>query len=177
VSLGLPEFGSRGPDDEARGAWLGVRLAGFVALAYALALAVTEGMAGSSADLSMRKAAAEVASLAQAAESARRALLKSSDLLVAASSVESSPERVVADLAAVLPEGVAVVSYRFEYQPDATARVDLGVVARGPAAYDRFLSALSKSERFSDIRPGSESRPGLVRATVVVVHRPKGSAR
>lgn len=177
MSLGLPEFGSRGPDDEARGVWLGVRAAGFLALAYALGLAVSEGMAGSSADRSMQKAAAEVARLTQTAESARRALLKSPDLLVAASSVESSPERVMADLAAILPEGVSVVSYRFEYQADATARVDLGVVARGPAAYDRFLSALSKSERFSHIRPGSESRPGLVRATVVVVHRPKGGAR
>ncbi len=177
MSLGLPEFGSRGPADEARGVWRAVRVAGFAALAYALAVAASEGMAGSSADRSMQKATAEVATLAQTAESARRTLLKSSDLLVAASSVESSPEQVMRDLAEILPEGVAVVSYRFEYQPDATARVDLGVVARGPAAYDRFLSALSKSERFSDIRPGSESRPGLVRATVVVLHRPKGVAR
>jgi hypothetical protein len=177
MSLGLPEFGSRGQADDARGVWSGVRIAGFMALAYALAIAITEGLAANSADRSLQKATAEVSLLAQSAESARRALLKSGDLLVAASSVESSPEHVLADLREILPEGVSVTTYKIEYQPDALARVDLGVVARGPEAYDRFLSALSRSPRFSDIRPGSESRPGLVRATVTALHRPKGPAR
>jgi len=98
VSLGLPEFGSRGPEDEARGIWRVVQIAGFAALAYALAMAATEGMAASSAERSMEKARAEVATLAQSAEAAKRTLLKSADLLVAASSVESSPARVVAEL-------------------------------------------------------------------------------
>lgn len=177
MSLGLPEFGSRGPADDAGGIWRGVRIAGFVALAYALAIAVTEGLAANSADRSMQKATAEAAAMAQSAESARRVLLKNGDLLVAASSIESSPERVLADLREILPEGVSVTSYKIEYQQDALARVDLGIVARGPEAYDRFLGALSKSQRFSDIRPGSESRPGLVRATVTALHRPKGPAR
>ena len=177
MSLGLPEFGSRGPADEAGGAWRGVQIAGLLALAYALAVAATEGMAGSSADRSMEKARSEVAALAQSVESDKRMLFKSADLLVAASSVESSPERVIADLREIVPEGVTVTSYKIEYQPDATARVDLGVVARGPEAYDRFLAALSKSAHFSDIRPGSESRPGLVRATVTAIHRPKGIPR
>lgn len=177
MSLGLPEFGSRALADEAQGAWRGVQIAGFVALGYALAIAASEGMAASSADRSMRKAMAEAAALAQSAESEKRMLLKSPDLLVAAASVESSPERIIADLREILPQGVSVMSYRIEYQPDATARVELAVVARGPEAYDRFLSALSKAPRFSDIRPGSESRPGLVRATVAALHRPKGIAR
>lgn len=177
MTLGLPEFGSRGPADEARGAWLGVRVVGFAALAYVLAIAVTEGMAARAADHSMQEATAELATIARSVEGARRTLLKGADLLVAASSVESSPERVIADLAEILPAGVSVVSYKIEYQQDATARVDLGVMARGPEAYDRFLSALSRSPRFSDIRPGSESRPGLVRATVTAIHRPKGGAR
>ena len=177
MSLGLPEFGSRGPADQSRGVWRGVQIAGLLALAYALAIAASEGMAGSSADRSMEKARSEVAILAQSAESDRRMLLKSVDLVVAASSVESSPERIIADLKEILPEGVSVTSYKIDYQPDATARVDLVVVARGPEAYDRFLGALSKSQRFSDIRPGSESRPGLVRATVTATHRPKGISR
>lgn len=177
MSLGLPEFGSRGQTDEAGGIWRAVRVAGFVALAYALAVASTEWLAANSADRSMRKATVEVAAMTQSAERARRALERSPDLLVAASSVESSPARVIADLREILPEGVSVTSYRIEYQADATARVDLGVVARGPEAYDRFLSALSKSARFSDIRPGSESRPGLVRATVTSIHRPSRSTR
>lgn len=177
MSLGLPEFGSRGHADEARGAWRGVQIAGLLALAYALAIAATEGMAGSAADRSMEKARSEVAALAQSVESDKRILLKSTDLLVAASSVESSPERVIEDLKEVLPEGVSVTGYKIAYQPDATARLELGVVARGPEAYDRFLGALAKSARFSDIRPGSESRPGLVRATVTALHRPKGMSR
>lgn len=177
MSLGLPEFGSRGGADRTSGLWQGARVAGYVALAYALAVAVTEGMAASSADRSIRNTMAEVAVATRSAESARRTLLKSPDLLIAASSVESSPERVVADLMEILPEGVTLTSCRIEYAPDALARVEVGVVARSPEAYDLFLSALSRSERFGDIRPGTESRPGLVRATVAVLHRPKGVAR
>lgn len=177
MSLGLPEFGSRGNADQARGVWRAVRLAGFVALAYPLVVVAIEGRAAYLASLSIERAKAEAALAAQSAESAKRALFRNSDLLVAASSVESSPERVLGDLKGVLPEGVSVVSLKIEYLPDATARLELGIVARGPDAYDRFLGALSKSPRFSDIKPGSESRPGLVRATVMASHRPKDLAR
>ncbi len=177
MSLGLPEFGSRGQADDASGRWNGVRIAGFVALSYALAIAISEGLAANAADRSMAKASAEAAAMAQSAESARRALLKSADLQIAASSVESSPEHVFADLRELLPEGVSPTTYKIEYQPDGLARVDLGIVARSPEAYDRFLSALSKSKRFRDIRPGSEIRPGLVRATVTALHRPEEPGR
>ena len=177
MSLRLPAFGSRGGVDEARSLWRGAQVAGYVALAYALAIAVTEGVAASSANRSIQKTMAEVAVATRSAESARRMLIKSPDLLVAASSVESSPDRVIADLMEILPGGVTLMSCRIEYAPDGFARVEVGVVARGPEAYDRFLNALSKSRRFGDIRPGSESRPGLVRATVAVVHRPKGVGR
>jgi hypothetical protein len=177
MSLGLPEFGSRGRGDEARGIWRGVQVVGLMVLAYVLAVAATEGWAAYSEDRSMQKAAAEVSALAQSADAARRALLKSPELLTAASSVESSPERVIADLKEVLPGGVSLVSYKIDYQPEIPARVELGVVAQGPAAYDRFLSALSKSKRFGDLRPGSESRPGLVKAVVVVFHYPRGTGK
>ncbi len=176
MSLGLPEFGSRG-EDPARGAWRAVQIAGLVALAYAAAIAVTEGLAASAADQSRQKASAEVAAMAQSAESSRRTLLRNPDLLIAATSVASAPDRVIADMEAILPAGVSVVSYKIDYQQDASAHLDLVVVAGGPEAYDRFLSALSKSKHFSDIRPGAEIRPGLVRATVAAVHRPKGSER
>jgi Tfp pilus assembly protein PilN len=154
-----------------------VLVVGYIALAWALGVAASEGWAAYQADLSMRKAGAEAATLAQSADSARRTLLKSSELLVAAASVESSPSGVLADLRAVLPDGVAVASLKIEYLPEGIARVEMGVVARAPEAYDRFLGALSKSPFFSDIKPGSESRPGLVRATVVANHRPKGVRR
>jgi len=177
VSLGLPEFGSRGQGDEARGAWRAVRIAGFVVAAYALVAAASEGFSAYTEDRSTQKAADEVSAMTQAADSAHRTLAKSPDLLTAASSVASSPERVIADLRELLPGGVSIVSYKIEYLPEAPARVELGVVAQGPQAYDRFLNALSKSRQFGDIRPGSESRPGLVRATVVVLHHPKGTER
>jgi hypothetical protein len=177
VSLGLPEFGSRGQADQARGLWRGLQIAGYVALAYAIVIAATERIDAYSADRSLEKARTEVATLAQSAETGKRMLVKSADLLVAASSVESSPARVIADLREILPEGVSITTYKIDYLPDASARVDLGVIARGPEAYDRFLSALSKSEHFRDIRPGSESRPGLVRATVTAIHRPGTAGR
>lgn len=177
MSLGLPEFGSRGQADETHGLWRAVQIAGYVALAYAIAIAVTERIDAYSLDRSMEKARTEVATLAQSAESEKRTLAKSADLLVASSSVESSPERVIADLREILPEGVSVTSYKIDYLPDASARVELGVIARGPEAYDRFLSALSKSQHFRDLRPGSESRPGLVKAAVTVVHHPGAVAR
>ena len=177
MSLGLPEFGSRGDAAGTRGRWRAVQAAGVILLAYALWVAATEGMAASAADRSREKALAEVARLSQTAESARKMLARHSSLLIAAASVESSPERILADLRAIVPDGVTVVSLKVEYLADATARLDLGVEARGPDAYDRFLGALSKSKNFGDIKPGSESRPGLVRATVSASHRPGGSAR
>ena len=177
MSFGLPDFGARGKDDEHRGGWRAVQVAGLLALAYAAGVAVTEGMEASSADRSSETARADVTRLTQSAESGRRTLARHSDLLVATAGAESSPARVLADLRALLPEGVSVVSLKIEYLPDASARLELGVEARGPQAYDRFLSALSKSPHFSDIKPGSESRPGLVRATVSANHRPGAPTR
>ena len=176
MSLGLPEFGSRGRADRSGGAWRIVRISGFVALACALALAATEWRADYSANLSIEKARAEVERAGRLAEERRRGLQRNPDLLVVTTSVESSPDRVRADLNQVLPQGVFIAGLKIDYLKDATARLDFGVVAANPDAYDRFLGALSKSPRFSDIKPGSESRPGLVRATVTATHRP-GAAR
>ena len=76
------------------------------------------------------------------------------------------------DLKPLVPPGVAISSLRVEYVADSAARVDLGVVAASPEAYDRFLRALAKSPAFSGIKPGSENRPGPLRATVSALHRP-----
>ena len=177
MSLGLPEFGSRGSADASGGAWRIARILGFVALAYALALVATEWRADYSANLSIEKARAEVAQAGRSAEETRRSLQRNSDFLTATASVESSPERVREDLKGVLPQGVFIASLKIDYSKEATTRLDFSVVARAPDAYDRFLSALSKSPLFKDIKPGSESRPGLVRATVTATHRPKAAVR
>jgi hypothetical protein len=174
LSLGLPEFGSR--SSEARPGRRALGIAGGAALAYALLMAAIEGSAAFKAERSNEKARIEAAQAASSAESARRTVRKEPDLLVAAASVESSPARVLQDLEALLPPGVSLVMLKVDYTPEATARLELGVVANGPESYDRFLTALSKAPRFSDIKPGAESRPGLVRATVSAIHRPGGEA-
>ena len=174
MSLGLPEFGSRSAKDDT--VWRVLQAAGGLALAYALLIAAIEGRAAWTAERTNERARVEAAQAAASAERARRTLRKEADLLVATASVESSPGRVRKDIEAVLPEGVSLVSLGLDYTPEAVARLDLGVVASGPEAYDRFLIALSKSARFGDIKPGSESRPGLVRATVSATHRPQGGA-
>ena len=101
-------------------------------------------------------------------------MLKNADLLIAAQSLESSPASILADLEAVLPQGVVIALFKVDYAPEAFAKVDFTVVANTPHAYDRFLNALSKSKAFSDIKPGSESRPGSVRAVVTANHHPRG---
>lgn len=177
MSLGLPEFGSRGSAKTGQGVWRSLQILGFAVLAHALLTSAIEWRAAYGAGLSIEEARAEVAQVQRLAEETKRNLQKHSGLLVATASVESSPERVRGDLNQVLPEGVSLVSLKIDYLPDATTRLDFDVVARSPQAYDRFLSALLKSPLFTDIKPGSESRPGLVRATVTANHRPGGVAR
>ena len=127
----------------------------------------SESLAASSLD----RAKAQMAASRRRADEEKRSLQKNADVMVATTSVESAPARVLRDLQQVLPEGVLLSALKIDYLPDATARLDFTVIARTPEAYDRFLSALSKSPLFGEIRPGSESRPGLVRATVSAIHR------
>lgn len=177
MSLGLADFGSRGRSEQGSQAFRVVRLAGFLALAYVLGVAILEGVEAFSAARALEEAGAGVARSSQSLEDARRALRKNADILTATASVESSPERVLTDLKALLPEGVSVPALRIEYTAEALTRVEITVVARTPDAYDRFLNTLSKSERFSEIKPGAEMRPGLVRATLTAIHRAKALSR
>lgn len=176
MSLGLPDFGTHRSDDGAR-ALLLVSGAGFVLLAYVLGVGLLEGRAALLARRWMEKSRDEVAVAKSSAEEFTRGLQKNPDALIATASVESSPSRVWRDLNSVLPAGVFVVSLKVDYMPDASARLDFSVLAASPAAYDRFLAGLSKSPAFTSIKPGSESRPGLVRASVSAVHRPGAGAQ
>jgi Tfp pilus assembly protein PilN len=176
MSLGLPEFGSRG---RARvgASWRVLRVLGILALVYVAAASAIEWRTSILETEALQEARNKVAASRKSSDDGRRALLKNADLLIATQSIESSPERVLTDLEAVLPPGVTLTALKLDYQADAPARIDFNVVAATPEAYDRFLSALSKSPSFSDIRPGSESRPGSVHAAVSVNHRPKGAAK
>ncbi len=174
MSLGLPDFGSRGGVRQGRPFWRVVQGLGFVALAYSLALAATEWRSARSADLALRRATEGAAEASRASGETRRSLHKGADLLVAAASVESSPGQVMKDLSKLLPPGVSLTSLKLEYLPEFATRIDFTVIALTPGSYDRFLDALAGSRSFSDIKPGSESRPGLVKATVTAMHRPGG---
>lgn len=176
MSLGLPDFTARGAAAPAPG-WRALRLAGILVLAYVLMVGILEWREARAADLALERAREGAAEVLRSADETRRALRKSPDLLVAAASVESSPGRVLADLTALLPDAVSITGLKVEYLPDGAARAEFTVVAGGPSAYDRFLAALSRSSAFSEIKPGAESRPGLVKATVSANHHPVGAAR
>jgi hypothetical protein len=172
MSLGLPDFGSRGGARQHHPFWRVVQGLGFLALAYSLVLAAIEWRSARSADFALKRATTAAAEASRAFGETRGSLQKGADLLVAAASIESSPGRVLKDLSQLLPQGVSLTSLKVEYLPEFAARIDFTVVARTPSSYDRFLDALASSPSFSDIKPGSESRPGLVKATVSAMHRP-----
>jgi hypothetical protein len=149
-----------------------VQIAGFLSLAYVLAVTLVEWRSATTSRESLERARAAVALSVRAVDDERRLLEKTPDLLEATASIESSPARVLKDIDELVPEGVSITGLKIEYAAEGTARLDFTVVARTPFAYDRFLAALSRSKRFGGIKPGSESRPGLVRATVLAIHRP-----
>ncbi|MBP6703383.1 MAG: hypothetical protein KA385_07740 [Vicinamibacteria bacterium] len=177
MSLGLPEFGSRGRTTRGRGIARVVGGLGLVVFGSFAVLAVAEWRSAYSERRSLQQTRDEVERILGPHEQSLKTIQKSPDLLVALASVESSPNRVWDDLSAILPEGVSIVSLTVDYTPEGSARLDFTVLARGPAAYDRFLGALAASPFFASLKPGSEIRPGLVRATLGAVHRPRGSAR
>lgn len=175
MSLGLPEFGSRGSTSSGRNAWDLLRALGVAALVYTLAVFALEWRASQTEGQSLARSSEEAARVTSAAEQNRRSLQKNADLLILAASIESSPQRVLEDLNRHLPQGVSVPSLKIEYALDGTTKLDVTVVARSPMEYDQFLDALSRSANFAELRPGAETRPGLVRATLTALHRPGGA--
>ena len=178
MSLGLPDFGSAGDPGKEGALWRTVRVAGYLALAGTTIIAFQRTRVDQANAQAAQRSSDEAAQRRVAAQEEKRRLNRSAELLVATASVESKPATVQRDLEATLPGEVRVTSLKVEYLSDATTKVEMTVVARTPAAYDRFLSALAKSPAFAEIRPGNESRPGLVRATLAAVHRSStGDAR
>lgn len=177
MSLGLPEFGSRGRTARGREALRLATVLGLVICAYFAVLAALEWRSAFTEGRALEQSRAEVERLLGPAEQTLRTIQKHPDLLIALASVESSPSRVWDDLSTVLPEGVSIVSLKIDYTAEGAARLDFTVLARSPAAYDRFLGTLSTSPLFTALKPGSEIRPGLVRATLSAVHRPQGRVR
>ena len=172
MSLGIPDFRpSAGASGDEPATARVLRLSGTLAFVLSLLFSAYGFYRGLVADRSFAQSRAEVTQRNEVAQAERRGILRNGDLLSAIASVESSPARVRSDLERVLPGGVSLTLLKVDYGTDGQARVEASVVARSPEAYDRFLAALSRSASFAEIRPGTESRPGLIRATVLATHR------
>lgn len=160
-----PDFSTRGRRPEVRAA--DAVLLGAAALALALALASAAGAWGdlrrASADLRRTREETEAAAARARAAGDRKggdALLSARAFLTA----EAPPPRVLAELEALLPGDVRLLTLDLDY----SERLELGMqlAAREPASYDRFLQGLQQSPLFTDVRPGEELRERGVRAQV-----------
>jgi hypothetical protein len=83
---------------------------------------------------------------------------------------EAPPPRVVADLAALLPDDVRLEGLALSYADG--LGLELQVSARRARAYDLFLDRLAQSPRIAALAPGAESRDGEVRASVRARYQP-----
>ncbi len=77
---------------------------------------------------------------------------------------DAPPPRLLAEITALLPEGVRLRSASFVYGD--AVEVALDVEARSPASWDDFLERLSRSRSFTSVRPAQEQRDGAVRSGV-----------
>ena len=77
---------------------------------------------------------------------------------------ESPPEKIVAELARVLPDAARLERLSITYG-DSIA-LEMLVVARDAPAWDRTLESLEAIRFLEDVSPGPERREGEVRTTV-----------
>ena len=87
-----------------------------------------------------------------------------------AHSRDGTPLRVVADLAALMPDDVRLAGLTLGYGKDLEVTADFR--ARQPGAYDLLLERLADAASFVDIAPGAERREGELRATVKMHYQP-----
>ena len=76
----------------------------------------------------------------------------------------SSPARIVAAVAAVLPPEVRLERLTIDYAHGAA--LEMGVDAKSAEGWDRLLERLERSQDFAEVAPGPESREGEVRTVV-----------
>jgi hypothetical protein len=77
---------------------------------------------------------------------------------------EAPPARIVAEVASVLPDDVRLERLAIDYQGG--GRLELLVVARDAAAWDRLLQRMEAAPRFREVEPGPEARAAEVRSLV-----------
>jgi len=77
---------------------------------------------------------------------------------------EAPPARIVADLASAIPAGVRLERLLIDYARDGAVEMD--VVARDAASWDRLLARLEGAPWLREVQPGPEAREGEVRTLV-----------
>jgi Tfp pilus assembly protein PilN len=77
---------------------------------------------------------------------------------------EAPPARIVADLASAIPGDVRLERLLIDYAHDGA--LELHVVARDAASWDRLLARLEEARWIRDVQPGPEEREAEVRSVV-----------
>lgn len=151
-----------------------------LAVALALALACAYSAWRAWADLRHVQASLDRARQGLEAERERMRSLEPSrgrlvDTLVSQAllSQEAPPQRLVAELAQLLPADVRLDDLHLRYGD--RLELSLRVRARRPEAYDRFLARLAASPSFCDVQPGDESRAGELTASLRFAYREGGA--
>jgi hypothetical protein len=82
----------------------------------------------------------------------------------AAGAFETPPERIVATLGRSLPDDARVERLTIVYGDQISLEMQL--VARDPAAWDRTLERLAETPALEELSPGPERREGEIRTTL-----------
>jgi Tfp pilus assembly protein PilN len=77
---------------------------------------------------------------------------------------EAPPSRIVADVASVLPGDARLERLSIDYERGGT--LEMQVVARDAASWDRLLDRLGRASWLRDLEPGPEAREAEVRSLV-----------
>jgi len=84
--------------------------------------------------------------------------------LPALPAADAPPASIVADVASLLPADARLEGLSIDYADGGS--LELRVVARDAAAWDRLLERLEQDPRLGDVEPGPETREGEVRSLV-----------
>jgi Tfp pilus assembly protein PilN len=77
---------------------------------------------------------------------------------------QAPPAQIVAGVAAALPGDVRLERLSIDYARGGA--IEIHVVARDAAAWDRLLERMEAAPEFRDVEPGPESREGEVRSVL-----------
>jgi Tfp pilus assembly protein PilN len=126
------------------------------------------GLVALAAQRARGEAAEAGARLAQAQAELQRLEARRATLAVrrttGGADTSSSPARVVAAIAAALPADARLERLAIDYSRGVA--IEMQVVTRSPAAWDRLLERLERSPELREVAPGPESRAGEVHSVV-----------